>query len=563
MQYHIQTLVKHLFDKDSFEQVTVQELKEFTDEFPYAAVGQFLYAQKLKDSGSYNHYEQSEQASLYFHNALWLRWQLDHKEEAPALPAKAAEAAQQPGFRIVVQMPKTTSAVTGAQPAVEPVEPEEKQPAENIEQEPVIQASETTGAAIPDAAEQDIQPAAEETTPPAPEEPVADDQEKGLTVNEDGSLVEHTGEPRAETPPVQEEANTTTETASTVAIAESSQLAEEIPADKEVDDIIPAVDTAPEVEAVLETVEPDKEVDDIIPAVDAAPEVETVLETVEPDKEVDDIIPAVEVTPEEIIAAAEEAPPVEQTSSIEETAPAEVTAEATETTPASAVMLTEEAVATGEISGAEESAPPEIITEEQAVEEVTETIAAEEPAVVSAEAEQPVNEVAGTTDTPPESPEAMPEEREQEATPEPLLSKQFSFTTASRESKSTVDLGEPIFESYHTIDYFASQGIKLMQEELKDKLGKQLKSFTDWLRSMKRIGPIDSTTSIDEVTNQSIQRIAEHSVEEKEVLTEAMAEVWVKQGNADKAIRVYEKLSLLNPAKSTYFAGRIEQLKAQ
>ena len=140
----------------------------------------------------------------------------------------------------------------------------------------------------------------------------------------------------------------------------------------------------------------------------------------------------------------------------------------------------------------------------------------------------------------------------------------FCFSPASYERKLSVDLGEPIFESYHTIDYFASQGIKLMAEDLKDKMGKQLKSFTDWLRSMKRVsGHIESSTSIDEVTHQSIQRIAEHSVEEKEVVTEAMAEVWAKQGNAKKAIRIYEKLSLLNPAKSTYFATRIEQLKAQ
>jgi hypothetical protein len=79
---------------------------------------------------------------------------------------------------------------------------------------------------------------------------------------------------------------------------------------------------------------------------------------------------------------------------------------------------------------------------------------------------------------------------------------------------------------------------------------------------MKRVGPVEST-SLDEITNQSIQRIAEHSIEGKEVLTEAMAEVWAKQGNPGKAIRVYEKLSLLNPAKSPYFASRIEQLKAQ
>jgi hypothetical protein len=542
MQYHIQTLVKHLFDKDSFEQVTVQELKQFTDDYPYAAVGQFLYAQKLKDSGSYNHYDQSGQASLYFHNALWLRWQLDNKEEAPALPVKAEEAAQQPGFRIVVQMPKTTPADISDQPAVEP---EEIQPAENKEQEPVIQASETTEAAIPDVAEQDIQPAAEQTTLPVSEEPIAEEpgveeSGKSLTVNEAGSLVEHTGEQTVETPPAEEAVNTT-ETASTVAIAESSQLAEEIPTEAAAENVvsiteevlIPAVDMAPEVEATPETVEPDKEVDDIIPAVELAP--------AEAMEAIDDIIPAVEVTPEEVISAAEEV------------APAEAIAEVP---PVSATAPTE---ATAETTDVSATAPPEIIAEEQAVEEVTETIAAEEPAAITAEAEQPVSEEAGTTETSETTPSAL----EQETTPEPLLSKQFSFTPASREGKNTVDLGEPIFESYHTIDYFASQGIKLMQEELKDKLGKQLKSFTDWLRSMKRIGPIDSTTSIDEVTNQSIQRIAEHSVEEKEVLTEAMAEVWAKQGNPAKAIRVYEKLSLLNPAKSPYFAGRIEQLKAQ
>src|ERR1044072_6989666 len=99
MQYHIQTLVKHLFDKDSFEQVTVQELKQFTDDYPYAAVGQVLYARKFKDAGSYNHYEQGEQAFLYFNNALWLRYILNQKEEAPALPARREEPVQQPGFR--------------------------------------------------------------------------------------------------------------------------------------------------------------------------------------------------------------------------------------------------------------------------------------------------------------------------------------------------------------------------------------------------------------------------------------------------------------------------------
>src|SRR5579871_4421898 len=45
-----------------------------------------------------------------------------------------------------------------------------------------------------------------------------------------------------------------------------------------------------------------------------------------------------------------------------------------------------------------------------------------------------------------------------------------------------------VFEPYHTIDYFASQGIKLTLDEIpKDKLGRQLKSFTEWLKTMRRL----------------------------------------------------------------------------
>jgi hypothetical protein len=126
---------------------------------------------------------------------------------------------------------------------------------------------------------------------------------------------------------------------------------------------------------------------------------------------------------------------------------------------------------------------------------------------------------------------------------------------------------EPAFEPYHTIDYFASLGIKLKPEELaKDKLGQQLKSFTDWLRSMKKVTPTqqasETIAEMDDLTTKSIQKIADFSNEAKEIITEAMAEVWAKQGHREKAIGIYEKLSLLNPSKSSYFAARIEALKS-
>jgi len=135
-------------------------------------------------------------------------------------------------------------------------------------------------------------------------------------------------------------------------------------------------------------------------------------------------------------------------------------------------------------------------------------------------------------------------------------------TAALVPTKADIEKNEFTFEPYHTIDYFASQGIKLQQSDLsKDKFGKQLKSFTEWLRSMKRLPQTTIESNMDEATQQSIQQIAEHSFEEKEIVTETMAEVWIKQGNKEKAMDTLYKLSLLNPSKSHYFAAKIEQLK--
>jgi hypothetical protein len=40
-----------------------------------------------------------------------------------------------------------------------------------------------------------------------------------------------------------------------------------------------------------------------------------------------------------------------------------------------------------------------------------------------------------------------------------------------------------------------------------------------------------------------------------------MAEVLLKQGKKESAIEVYNKLSLLNPSKTPYFAAKIEAIK--
>ena len=120
-----------------------------------------------------------------------------------------------------------------------------------------------------------------------------------------------------------------------------------------------------------------------------------------------------------------------------------------------------------------------------------------------------------------------------------------------------------LFEPMHMVDYFASQGIKLSEEVLTgDKLGKQLKSFTEWLKTTKRVSTAYADTGLPGgQAENAIQNMAEKSNIEGDVVTESMAEVFAMQGKAKKAIEVYEKLSLLNPSKSAFFAAKINNLK--
>ena len=95
----------------------------------------------------------------------------------------------------------------------------------------------------------------------------------------------------------------------------------------------------------------------------------------------------------------------------------------------------------------------------------------------------------------------------------------------------------------------------------KDKLGKQMKSFTEWLKTMKRLPVSHIAESAESPAEKKVESMADRSVSDSEVVTEAMAEVWAKQGNPEKALDIYNKLVLLNPSKRAYFAAKIETLK--
>jgi hypothetical protein len=120
---------------------------------------------------------------------------------------------------------------------------------------------------------------------------------------------------------------------------------------------------------------------------------------------------------------------------------------------------------------------------------------------------------------------------------------------------------QPIpIEPYHTVDYFASQGIKNRLDDPQDELGKKVKTFTAWLKTMKRLQPASEIFEIEE-SDEEIDNGIDLQVPQEVIATEAMAEVYLKQGLTQKAIEVYAKLSLQNPANSHIFATRITQIK--
>lgn len=136
--------------------------------------------------------------------------------------------------------------------------------------------------------------------------------------------------------------------------------------------------------------------------------------------------------------------------------------------------------------------------------------------------------------------------------------------------ETTTEINTPIIENDYPIpiedisgtDYFAAQGIKIADEisPKSSRVNLTQNSFTGWLKAMQKV---ESSEPIEQLQEQNLYNSQLFSLidnEEIEVFTETMADVYIKQGLNKKAILIFEKLSLIYPTKSTYFASRIDKI---
>jgi tetratricopeptide (TPR) repeat protein len=155
------------------------------------------------------------------------------------------------------------------------------------------------------------------------------------------------------------------------------------------------------------------------------------------------------------------------------------------------------------------------------------------------------------------------------------------------------ELVKPIY----TDDYFMQQGVHISsdlpetpvatasddKETEEDKSLMVMLSFGEWLQHFKKKAAAQEEEQQDkkalktmwqkeklaaaiEEENEEIPEevfdMAMNSIAKEDGLaSESLAEIHIKQGKYDKAIEMFQKLSLRNPEKSAYFAHKIEEIK--
>jgi len=171
-----------------------------------------------------------------------------------------------------------------------------------------------------------------------------------------------------------------------------------------------------------------------------------------------------------------------------------------------------------------------------------------------------------------------------------VMAEETSYFFEETKNESVVaENDETLILPIYTEDYFLHQGVHVsndipetpeLTETEKAKSLMVVMSFSEWLmfyktrsmqekeeqedqRALKSMWQKEKLAAALEEENEEIPEnvfeMAMNSISvEDDLISESLADIYIKQGKYDRAVEMYRKLSLRNPQKSAYFARKIE-----
>jgi hypothetical protein len=546
MNQSLDKALYYLTGNGNFSAVTTEDLEKLVNEHPYFPVAQFLLAKKLKDKNDSRFLPQVQKTALYFPNPYWLHYQLlnnlpdepiIHDKEETEAPVKDEQAS------LITHEEKTSTEQAFPVIAVQ----------QNLVPHP------TTEAIITNTEESVINAEAKEDEHPITTVFTKDELDSASHLAHE--TLQEIAEDIEQEKALQLNSNEEISTAADTANVKRENILPTIV----VDEVTQERETTPEAKQVDEEHFPETFIDETLQFSEIEEPAEEMQGTVTSHLDETESEPTVAENP--VIQLPAETAALTEEATISKTHVSSNTELQEIKTLSNVHQPTQEIVSQPEEEMAAITRYPDETTE-HFLEELDEPTTPEATTETQSPEATPIEQVASTYKKPAltevestgENGIRQPEEIDEH---EKMFQNIKAMLDASAEEANadTKNAVVPI-DPYYTIDYFASQGIKLdLEKNPDDKLGKQVKKFTQWLKHMKKLGPED-TLPTETITQGEIeaQHIADSSNKAREVVTEAMALVLEKQGKNAKAIELYKKLSFLNPHKSAYFAHKIKNL---